>query len=82
MRHIGAHSKSVLPVGRGREKALIVVAALEDGIGIERIRMRQIPGASSFFLQQAVAVDPVPYDLIVHPTRTERKPDPNILGLT
>jgi hypothetical protein len=42
---------------RGRlieEKALIVVAAQEDGKGIGRIRMRQIPDASAASLEPFV----------------------------
>jgi transposase-like protein len=47
-------------IGRGaEEKALIVVAAEEDGKGIGRIRLRMIPDASSAslhgFIQEAIA---------------------------
>src|SRR5947207_13100014 len=48
-----------LPGRLNLEKALVVIAAQEDGPGIGRIRMRQIPAASAAslmpFLQDAVA---------------------------
>ncbi len=47
-------------IGRGaEEKALIIVAAEEDGKGIGRIRLRMIPDASSAslhgFIREAIA---------------------------
>jgi hypothetical protein len=47
-------------IGRGAEdKALIIVAAEEDGKGVGRVRLRMIPDASSVslhgFIQEAIA---------------------------
>jgi hypothetical protein len=47
MRHIWAAWRWGVPGRHKGGKALIVVAAQEDGAGIGRIRMRQIPDASA-----------------------------------
>jgi transposase-like protein len=53
-------------IGRQREqKALIVVAAQEDGRGIGRIRMRQIPDASAASLR-AFLVDVIQPGTVIH----------------
>jgi hypothetical protein len=47
-------------------------------------RRKSISRGKLFFrlVQQAVAVDPVPYDLIVHPTRERAKTRPHRIGAT
>jgi hypothetical protein len=64
-----------LPGRLNLEKALVVVAAQEDGPGIGRIQSRSRGKLFFRLVQQALAVGPVPLDGILHPaTNAKVKP--------